>query len=267
VQTRILEPLGMRRTSYLPEEPAAPGYSVDPYAGTVTAEPATDTLAMAPAGQMWSTIGDLARYAAFLGAGHAEVLDLEWLELASHPQSGDRHDDLESAYGLGFQLGRGGSGSLVGHTGSMPGFLAACFVDRPRRSGAVLLSNATTGLAPGVLARDLLEELEVREPTLPAAWRATAAVPAALDGVLGVWHWGNTAYVVGLDSGQLVMTQNGSVAHRFEFRDDRLVGTSGYHAGETLHVVRRDDGAVSHLECATFIYTRTPYDPAAPIPP
>jgi D-alanyl-D-alanine carboxypeptidase len=85
--------------------------------------------------------------------------------------------------------------------------------------------------------------------------------------VLGVWHWGNPAYVVGLDSGQLVMTQNGSVAHRFEFRDDRLVGTSGYHAGETLHVVRRDDGAVSHLECATFIYTRTPYDPAAPIPP
>jgi D-alanyl-D-alanine carboxypeptidase len=94
VQTRILEPLGMRRTSYLPEEPAAPGYSVDPYAGTVTAEPATDTLAMAPAGQMWSTIGDLALYAAFLGAGHAEVLDLEWLELASHPHSGDRHYDL-----------------------------------------------------------------------------------------------------------------------------------------------------------------------------
>jgi hypothetical protein len=23
---------------------------------------------------------------------------------------------------------------------------------------------------------------------------------------------------------------------------------------------------VSHLECATFVYTRTPYDPQAPIP-
>ena len=31
------------RTSYLPEEPAAPGWSVDPYAGTLTREPATDT--------------------------------------------------------------------------------------------------------------------------------------------------------------------------------------------------------------------------------
>ena len=24
---------------------------------------------------------------------------------------------------------------------------------------------------------------------------------------------------------------------------------------------RRDDGSVSHLECATFVYTRVPYDP------
>ena len=48
--------------------------------------------------------------------------------------------------------------------------------------------------------------------------------------------------------------------------DGRVVGTSGYHAGETLHVVRRPDGSVSHLDVATFIYTRTPYDPDAPVP-
>jgi hypothetical protein len=84
--------------------------------------------------------------------------------------------------------------------------------------------------------------------------------------VLGVWHWGNTAYVVRLDGGEVVMTRNGAIHHRFALRGDGLVGTSGYHAGETLHVVRRDDGSVSHLECATFIYTRTPYDGEAPIP-
>jgi D-alanyl-D-alanine carboxypeptidase len=155
---------------------------------------------------------------------------------------------------------------LVGHTGSMPGFLAACFADRQRRTGSVLLCNATTGLDPGTLARDLLEELERREPALPKPWRPTPAVPEVLEGVLGVWHWGNTPYVVRLDGGEVLMTRDGAVHHRFELRGDRLVGTSGYHAGETLHVVRRDDGSVSHLECATFIYTRTPYDPAAPIP-
>jgi hypothetical protein len=31
-------------------------------------------------------------------------------------------------------------------------------------------------------------------------------------------------------------------------------------------VVRRPDGSVSHLDVATFIYTRTPYDPDVPAP-
>lgn len=261
VRDHILEPLGLRRTTYLPTDPAAPGFSVDPYAGTLTREPATDTVAMAPAGQLWSTVGDLARYNAFLGAGHRDVLDLSWLELASHPQSGDRHDALESAYGLGFQLGRGGSGVLVGHTGSMPGFLAACLVDRPRRTGAVVLANATSGLAPGDLARTLLEELEDAEPTLPKAWRPTLDVPSVVSDVLGVWHWGNTMFVLELDSGEVVLGRNGEPWCAFELRGDAIVGTSGYLAGETLHVVRRDDGSVSHLVCATFVLTRTPYDP------
>jgi len=47
---------------------------------------------------------------------------------------------------------------------------------------------------------------------------------------------------------------------------DHFVGTSGYLEGEALRVVRRDDGSASHIEVATFVYTRTPYDPGAPIP-
>jgi CubicO group peptidase (beta-lactamase class C family) len=266
LRERVLGPLGLTRTSYLPQGAAAQGWSVDPYAGTLTPEPATDTGAMAPAGQLWSTIADLARYASFLGAGHPDVLDLSWLDLATHPQAGDRHTALETAHGLGFQLLRGGSGVLAGHTGSMPGFLAACFVDRPRRTSAVLLTNATTGLMPGALARDLLEEVERCEPTLPVTWLPTTEVPEIVAGALGVWHWGNTPYVARLDGGDLLISCDGLVVHRFEVRGDRLVGRAGYHAGETLRVVRRDDGSVSHLECATFVYTRTPYDPDAPIP-
>lgn len=267
VRDRILEPLGLHRTTYLPQEPAAQGWSVDPYAGTLTREPATDTRAMAPAGQLWSTVGDLARYNAFLGTGHPDVLGAEWLELAAHPQSGDRHDDLAHAYGLGFQLRTGGSGSLAGHTGSMPGFLAACLVDRPRRTGAVLLTNATSGLGPGELARELVEELERCEPSLPAAWTPTSTVPAPVRDALGTWHWGNTPLVLTLEGEELVLRERGDDAWcRFELRDDAIIGTTGYLAGEALHVVRRRDGSVGHLECATFVLTRTAYDPEAPIP-
>ncbi len=267
VQTRLLDPLAMTRTSYLPTGAAAPGLSVHPYAGNLVREPATDTGAMAPAGQVWATLADLATYNAFLLGGHDDVLSQDLLEVAAHPQSGDREDALGYAHGLGFQLLAGGSGMLMGHTGSMPGFLAGCFVDRPRRTGAVVLANATTGMAPGELVVALLEELEASEPTTAVPWTPTVSVPSELADALGVWHWGTTPFVFAMEGEQLVArTARGKENYRFAVAGGRVVGTSGYHAGEELHVVRRPDGSVSHLDIATFIYTRTPYDPEAPIP-
>lgn len=258
VRLRVLEPLGMRRTSYSPEQPAAQGYSVHPYAGTLHPEPMTDTLAMAPAGQLWSTVADLATYAGFLLQGHPEVLSLDDLLLASHPQAGDRHDALDRGQGLGFALARGGSGMLVGHSGSMPGFLAGVFVDRGRGTGAAVLANGTTGAAILPVVRELLEALEEHEPTVLPAWRPEASVPAELVDVLGVWHWGNTAFVFALEEGRLVVRESGVREYDFSVRDGRIVGVSGYHSGETLWVRRHPDGTVSHLEIATFVYTREP---------
>ena len=267
VQERVLAPLGMTRTSYLPTGAAAQGQSVHPYEGTLFPEPATDTGAMAPAGQVWATITDLATYATFLGQGHPDVLSVEELDRAYGPQSGAPEDGLAAAHGLGFQILRGGSGTLAGHTGSMPGFLATVLVDRKRRTGGVVLANATTGYSPAAIVVELLEELERSEPTPEGPWLPSAGVPAALAGVPGVWHWGNTPVVFAMAGTELVGYRNGVEAYRFSVRDDgRVVGTSGYHAGEELHVVRREDGSISHLDIATFIYTRVPYDPAAPIP-
>ncbi|MFN8196202.1 MAG: serine hydrolase domain-containing protein [Nocardioidaceae bacterium] len=255
----VLRPLGMTRTSYLPEAPSAPGLSVHPYLGTLSPEPATDTRAMAPAGQLWSTATDLASYAAFLVDGHPDVLGLDELSLAAHPQSGDRDDALGYAHGLGFMLNAGGSGMVVGHTGSMPGFLASCLVDRERRTGAVLLANATTGMDASGLAVELLELLEELEPTMPTPWVPTVSVPDALLGVPGMWHWGNTAHVFELVDGRLVARLlDGTEKHVFEVREGRVVGVSGYHAGEELHVLRDAHGTVDHLEVATFVLTRSP---------
>ena len=64
----------MAATSYDPPQGAAPGASVDHFAGTITREPHADTGAMAPAGQFWSTVGDLLRWADFLATGHPDVL-------------------------------------------------------------------------------------------------------------------------------------------------------------------------------------------------
>lgn len=266
VRDRILDPLGMTRTSYLPEAPAARGWSVDPYAGALVAEPATDTGAMAPAGQAWSTLGDLARWSAFLVAGDPAVLPVEQLEQALTPSSGEPEAGLGYAHALGFQLLPGGSGTLVGHLGSMPGFLAGCFVDRPRRTGAAILANGTVGVLPSTLIADLLDELERCEPTLPPPWTPSDPVRPEAGDVLGLWHWGNTPMTFTWEGSSLVQRRGGVVQGRFAVVEGRVLGVSGYHAGEHLEVVRRPDGSVSHLDLATYVLTRVPYDPAAPIP-
>jgi hypothetical protein len=53
----------------------------------------------------------------------------------------------------------------------------------------------------------------------------------------------------------------GGRASRFSAREDGTwVGLDGYFAGETLRI------AEDHLDLDTFIFTRTPYDPDAPVP-
>ena len=257
---RVLGPIGMERTTYAPEEPFAQGWSVDHFAGTLTREPHQDTGAMAPAGQVWSTIADLARWARFLADGDPGVLSRATLREMSvpHPRGED--------YGLGLQVLRQGGRRLVGHGGTMPGFRAGVFVDPERRDGVVALCNATTGLDYEALPGVFLGRRGGARAV--AAWVPSERVPEEVAPVLGLWFWGNTAIELRWQNELLELRELTSprVTDAFGLRAGRLVGVSGYLRGETLHVVRRDDGSVGHLECATFIYTRKPYDPEAPIP-
>ena len=138
---------------------------------------------------------------------------------------------------------------------------------KPFGSKVGVLTNATTGIDPERLAIDLIDGEFIDD--VPPPWRPTVQVPREVEGLPGLWFWGNTAVELrwhneGLDLRALATPSR--EPWRFELQDGRLVGVSGYHRGETLHVHRRPDGTIGHLECATFIYTRTPYDPDAPIP-
>jgi CubicO group peptidase (beta-lactamase class C family) len=259
VQDVLLAPLGMTQTSFLPRPNAQPGWSVDHFTGIRTLEPLTSTGAMAPAGQLWSTVADLVVWGQFLAGSRPDLLDPSTLHEMSLP--------VTDGYGLGLRISANAGGVLVGHTGSMPGFLASVFVDPGSGIGAAVLTNATTGIDPHQLAIDLIDGDFVDD--VPDPWVPTVALPPEVDGLPGVWFWGNTAMELrwhndGLDLAPLA--RSGHDGDRFELHGDRLVGVSGYHRGEVLHVHRDSDGCVSHLECATFVYTRAPYDPGAPVP-
>jgi CubicO group peptidase (beta-lactamase class C family) len=259
VTAELLEPLGMDRTTYLPTAPHAQGHSVEHFTGILADEPHQDTGAMAPAGQAWSTVTDLARWADFLATGHPDVLSratLDEMATAQPPAPG---------YGLGLRLIELDGKSLRGHTGSMPGFLASLFVDPGTRDGAVLLTNATTGVGMDGVPQMLLGDA-APDPVEP--WTPSQDLPDQLAGVPGLWFWGNSAYELRWHNGRVHLHELGDPADRyvFELRGDRIVGVEGYHRGETLQVFRDGDGRVHHLECATFVYTRVPYDPDVDIP-
>ncbi len=255
----LLGPLGMSRTSYLPRPHAQPGWSVDHFTGIRTLEPLTDTGAMAPAGQLWSTVEDLVLWGQFLAGARPDLLDPSTLHEMSTP--------VADSYGLGLRMTATAGGVLVGHNGSMPGFLASLYVDPGSGIGATVLTNATAGIDPERLAIDLIDGDFIDD--VPPPWRPTVTVPPEVEGLPGLWFWGNTAVELrwnndGLDLRALATPSR--EPWRFELQDGRLIGVAGYHRGETLHVHRRPDGTIGHLECATFIYTTTPYDSEAPIP-
>jgi CubicO group peptidase (beta-lactamase class C family) len=261
VTAEVLAPLGMQRTTPRPSAPAAQGFAVHPWADVVLAEPEHHAGVMAAAGQLWATLADLARFAAFLLGDTADVLDPATLEEMTVPAGVDGSAAGWSAYGLGLQVLRVDDRTLVGHGGSMPGFLAGVFVDRNEQTGAVSLCNSTAGVDP--LAFGLLADLRAAEPRIADAW--TPSVPPVPLDQLGVWYWGPSACILrAVGEGMLhlgPLPGRTGRASRFRAADgDTWIGLDGYYAGERLRI------AEDHLDVGTFIFTRAPYDPDAPVP-
>lgn len=269
VRQEVLEPLGMTRTTFHPEAPHAQGWAVHPWADVLLPEPAEDGGAMAPAGQLWSTVDDMLRWARFVAGETADVLHPDTVAEMRAAGAVDDGDVWRAGYGLGLQLIRHQGRRLAGHTGSMPGFLATVMADPADRTGIIFMANTTAGVS-SALVTDLLDLLEAHEPRIPEPWVPRAEVEAGLLELTGQWFWGPSPYVLRiLPDGllDLVPWQGRGRASRFRRdHEGRWIGLDGYYSGEELRIGRSADGNVSHLDLNTFIFTRTPYDPDAPVP-
>jgi len=270
VRERLLGPLGMVRTSYEPEEPFARGYVVHPWHGTLREEPRHDAGAMAPAGQLWSTIADLSRWAAFLCAPEPSVLSPDSVAAMAAPVAIADPEAWTSGYGLGLQLWRRGERVFVGHTGSMPGYLAVLVVHRPTGTGVVAFVNSysLTGSTIAALGLSILEAVLDGEPAaLPEPWRPGVAPSPDVEPLCGRWWWMGREFEARWDpsgDGSLVITGTRAGAEAWRFSPegtDRWRGRSGDNDGEVLRVCRDASGAVSTLDIATFVFTRDPMPP------
>jgi CubicO group peptidase (beta-lactamase class C family) len=269
VAGELLAPLGMSRTTTRPESPYAAGFAVHPHADLLLAEPEHDAGAMGPAGQLWTTVHDLARWAGFL-AGHtggllaAQTLAemREPLTIADVPGQ-----PWSSGYGLGLQVWNPGGVRSFGHIGSMPGFFGIMRVAAGSGDAAVVLSNSTAGFDPQ-LASDLLRILADGDPVSPPQWVPAAADPELLS-MLGSWYFGPSQYVLRLSGTDTL--ELGPAGEQDAVRFQRSEGgpwiaLDDDFTGEPLVPVRGPDGGVLSLDLASFAFTRTPYDPQAPVP-
>lgn len=254
VEERILRPLGLERTTWGPGENAATGYFVERFADVAHAEPVPDKKAVAPAGALFSTVGDLARWGAFLLAQD----EMHVVQVMAEP------DRWLLAWALGVEINRRGDRLFAGHAGGAVGHASWLYYSRRDKVGTVLLTNTenpSLTFDPVSLTEKAVDALGAdAEP-----WRPGAPVPPELEGVLGIW-WGE-----GVDwwfewrDGSLEARRPGrTIPTRTLFEreaEDVYRTVSGRERGELLRVVRDHSGQPVKLYWATYPFTRT----AAPL--
>lgn len=263
LRTRVLEPLGLARTSFDPPGPRATGYLVDPYSDRVTVEPdlATEgpTAAM---GWLWSTVDDLARWADFLATGRDGVLTRETLDEMTRVRAMVDQDAWTRGWGLGLALYRRGDRVFTGHGGAMPGHVAGVYVHRPERTGAAVLVNSSAGADPETLGLDLAEAVLDALPRTPDPWHPDEGAPPRVAPMLGRWWSEGSEVILTWRGGRLRLELvDGPVGRSVSWLvpdgEDRWRIVEGRELGEALRVVRDGAGTPTKLYVATYPLTRT----------
>jgi CubicO group peptidase (beta-lactamase class C family) len=260
---RILEPLGLSRTTPAAVEPAARGYFVEPWTDAVRLEREPDFGGSGALGKLWSSTGDLARWGAFLAAGDDRVLAASTLEEMAHVRTMVDNATWTVGWGTGLELYRRGERVFVGHGGAMPGHLAGLVVDRRTGVGAAVLTNTGAGAGPEKLALDLAVAAIEALPAPVEPWAAGEPAPAELEPLLGPWWTEGHQLVLGWRKGRLEAKLLGGAPGRdtsyFEPEGaDRFRCVEGRERGELLRVVRAADGGVEKLYFATYPLRREP---------
>jgi CubicO group peptidase (beta-lactamase class C family) len=240
VDERIIGPLGLTRTTWTPQSPKAQGYLVDEYARTVWTEPETDLAGTASAGQLWSTVEDLGRWATFLAGGADGVLDVATNEEMWFPQVMYYPHDWVLAWGLGLMLYNQGGAIYGGHGGAMAGHLAGVYIDRKAQTGAAALTNSGTRGDMDTFAISLAAKAKELWPEPIEAWRPEQEPPAEVRAILGRWWSEGNEFVFWWEGGTLTAKVAGTAPGRgettFERDGDGWRAAAGRERGERLRI-------------------------------
>lgn len=166
IQEKILRPLAMNDTRpYLPKElwrnRLATGYSSLTRQGTRDMLPFFQAEGIKPAAGFSSTVLDLARFACWqfrlLGRGGEEILKAPTLREMHRVHWMD--PDWKTSWGLGFSVYEMDGRTIVGHSGSCPGYRSTLMIDPGKKQAFVVMINAS-GTEPEKYAKGIREILK-----------------------------------------------------------------------------------------------------------
>jgi CubicO group peptidase (beta-lactamase class C family) len=175
-RTRLLEPLGMTRTSLSVQEMLADPDHAAGYRrrdGVMVPSPQRPVVAMSPAGAINSSAADMTRWLlAQLGGGQLNGTAVmspatARRQLSPHivrPGDGQLPGLTQYAYGLGWTIGRYRDRQVAMHGGGIDGFQAQCMLLPDDGIGVAVLANTILSAMPLVVACRVLDELLGAEP-------------------------------------------------------------------------------------------------------
>jgi CubicO group peptidase (beta-lactamase class C family) len=191
LRARLFEPLGMHGTDFLRSDRVRDRLAVGYQLKRGRLAPVKDReIAVPPAGSVFSSVADMARYVAALTRGGEPVLRPETLRLMLEPQDGTL-----PAMGLAFMVDRIGGKLVAGHDGGWPGFVSAMLVAPDDDAAVVVFTNTTVAFAPHELAERLLrDELGIDEqpavvPESPHLWPELVGVYKLARGLNTNFRW------------------------------------------------------------------------------
>jgi CubicO group peptidase (beta-lactamase class C family) len=265
VEERLLEPVGLGRTAWEATRPARP-YYVAPYSDVASLERVVEQTGTKAAGGLWSTSGDVARWAGFLADPDPAVLARASAEQMPAVQV-ILDDAWTSGHGLGLQLWRRGDRVYAGHTGGLPGYSSIVAWLPKERVGAVLLAASGRWDALIETGLKLVDAVAEQLPPRVEEWRPGEEPPDDVAGLLGRWWSEGYEFVFAWHDrleARPADTQTVLPPATFEREGpDLWRAVAGRERGERLRVVRDDDGAVVKLYWATYPFTRDPRSFAA----
>jgi CubicO group peptidase (beta-lactamase class C family) len=278
---RLFRPLGMTRTTLRPTLamtwPLALGHEVRSGKPAIV-RPQADNAATWPAGQMYSSVNDLARFAtAFMDGGKLDgrqVLPPAVITKLSAPLVPRPGDDGHYGYGLSVSDERGVH--ILSHGGSRTGYGSTIRLAPEHKIAVIILTNRSSSSLPKTAAA----ALEIMLPFQPRVAERRAEPPPLSEQemaqLVGVYSNHRQTIELTLQDGKLharrrgatVEGASGSIVRTGEQRIAITGSGDDPAAGRPLasfFIVKGQDGQPEYLLAGSRALKRQPANPAGPV--